>query len=481
MFLLFHFGIVGWTESHEVPCAQPLPLWFLTPHRFVDLPEPAIPIAVTESTKTGAALLTLLAAFTAVGPTLVAQNARAGYTLDLLTCDSRLPPDEGPLDWQDSPSQLVLGSDTQKYHSGAVVGNWAIFAGVCVVWGAVAYKLGASAAHFPGALVLPALFFLSPTTASSFTILRQVFTAQRILGSFSLMLLLLGSGAVMTPILPRFFSARWEPETRRWEDTQAGSGWVSQYGELFDTYRPTRQGYAFVEFLMSVAVGILKSYRMLQDNCNYLLWGAVGVYSTYAISQIGLRPNCSPHVQYFFSSVAGLQALALTTQAIALSTAPEDPWQLVKSVAQWIVVTTEYMMMVKTLVDISVRLKGLYRAMLLLPKSVAANPPKTLLELDESETPVSVTREEMCSATDDDGLVPILGTENLLPTHCLLEDSVEPATFSELLRSQPMLRPRVFSILDSYDRRAERVVQTTLEEEIALALGLETYADASIL
>jgi hypothetical protein len=233
--------------------------------------------------------------------------------------------------------------------------------GAVGIWAGVAYQLGPEAGQFPGSLILPVLFLICPTVVSSVTLLRDGDAGQQATGAISILLSLTGSGAVSVLMSPRFFKARWDAHEQKWVDLpHSKKHWVAQYGELFETYGSGRQGYIVIELLTSVAVGTLKSYQILEQNCGRLLWAGTAVYDAYALSQLALRPNRNKHVQIFYAGIATLQALALTTQAIASVTASEETQEEVQRVTQSIVVVTEYLMMIKTLFDMGLRFKGWY-------------------------------------------------------------------------------------------------------------------------
>ncbi|MBH1989262.1 MAG: hypothetical protein I8H75_02455 [Myxococcaceae bacterium] len=354
------FGSALVFGATDFPCPRPESRVCLIWDELSPFPEPALPVALTQATKTGSSVSTLLSTVTSVGPSQVAQNARAGLTLSLLSCEDSLPPETGSLGWSESPTQLSLGSGNLQYHLGAVVGNWLLLSGAVGIWSAVAYKLGASRAHFPGSLVLPVLFLISPTTSSSFALIRQGNILQGCVGSGSLILSFMGTSVAGVALHPRFFKARWDAHEKEWVDMPPSSAWLAKYGELFETYGKDREWYILIELMTSMAVGALQSYQALQADCGNLLWAGMAVYDAYALSQFALWPNQNQHAQRFYAAVAALQAIALSTQAIASATASEETQQKIKSVTQTIVVVTEYAMMLKTLFDIGLRFKSWY-------------------------------------------------------------------------------------------------------------------------
>lgn len=363
--LIFSISLVSlsgvtWAET-EFSCQLPMVGVLVASGNQQVLPQPALPVLLTQITQNGGSVSAVVSMITAVGPTQVAQNARSGLTLDLLACDEGLPVQEGQLGWADNPTQISLGNDWLQYHSGAVVGNWALMTGAVAVWTGVAYKMGPARAQFPGSLILPVLFLVCPTVSSAVTLLRNGDAGQQATGAISILLSLSGVGSVGMMMYPKFFKARWDVHEQEWVDlADLKNHWVARFGELFETYGSGRQGYIVVELLTSMAVGTLKSYQILEQNCGRLLWAGAVVYDAYAISQLALRPNKNRHVQMFYTGVACLQAVALTTQAIASVAASQETQEKVKTVTQSIVTATEYLMMVKTLFDMGLRFKSWY-------------------------------------------------------------------------------------------------------------------------
>lgn len=475
-FGIFFMGLSGVALAEsEFPCQLPVLKGCLISSAQQSLPQPALPVVLTQATQTGGSVSTAVSMVTAVGPTQVAQNARAGLTLDLLACDEGLPVQEDKLAWPDNPTQLTLGNDWLQYHFGAVVGNWALMSGATAVWVGVAHKMGAGPAHFPGSLILPVLFLICPTTASAVTLLRDGNVGQQATGAVSLFLSLAGAGFVGAVMHPKFFKARWEHHEREWVAlTESKSPWVEQYGELFETYGSGRQWYIVVELLTSMAVGSLKSYQVLEQNCGRLLWSGAAIYDAYALSQLAFRPNKNRHVQMFYTGIAGLQAVALTTQAIASVATSEETQQKVKTVTQSIVAATEYLMMVKTLFDIGLRFKDWYErfyhpkvvstALVTLPSTSSQDFLREMLTV-----PVLLKSESESSFGVDSGSS-VVETITAIPGPAALELFNEPPDLAsdELLELCPgELVNSMFSLGES-----KELLPRTLNEEIEKAMAV---------
>ncbi|MEI6806464.1 MAG: hypothetical protein WCK49_08170 [Myxococcaceae bacterium] len=338
---------------------------------FAPSPSP-IPIVFKKIGDNGAAVSSGVSLFTAVGPTQIGQNSRSGAALELLGCDNNTEPEEGQLSWQDNPLQLSIGNSSLQYHVGAVVGNWALFVGVAGICKGVALKLGYDKAGFPGSLILPTLFLIAPTTTSSVTLIRDGSPGQQAIGGVSIAVSLLATGSIGAVVHPKYFKGQWDVQEQEWVDLgKIKTGYVDRYGYLFETYGQGRQWYILVELLTSMAVGGLKSYQILQQNCEALLGIGAGVYDAYAISQIALRPSSNHHLQLCYSAIAAAQAVAVSTQAIAVQAASEEMQEKVRTVTESVIVVTEYLLMIKTLYDMGRRIQSWYER--LYPKAAAVH------------------------------------------------------------------------------------------------------------
>ncbi|MEI6806058.1 MAG: hypothetical protein WCK49_06080 [Myxococcaceae bacterium] len=361
LFLYFSCLSVGAIAGFERPCLLPLGRVYLVSDSQKLFTPPALPVIVTEVTKTGASVATAVSLFTAVGPTQVAQNSRSALTLDILACDENSPTAEGQLDWPDNPTRLSIGDGLTQYDMGAVVGNWVLVVSVAGVLMGLSKKLSLEQAHFPGTMILPVMFLITPTTTSAMTLLREGSAAGKAVGAISIAASLLGTGIVGVLFHPKYFKAHWDLENEEWIDLREDTtGYVDRHGFLFESYGPGRQWYVVFELLTSMAIGGLKSYQVLEQHCGTILWVGAGIYNTYALSQLAFRPNKNRHVQLFYTTIAGLQGVALAAQAIASQTGSNETQQKVRTVTQSIIAGTDFLMMIKTLFDIGLRVKDLY-------------------------------------------------------------------------------------------------------------------------
>lgn len=457
IFFVSWFGI-AWADS-GLSCQLPMIEVYLSSVTQASLPEPALPVLVTQITQNGGSVSTAVSMMTAVGPTQVAQNARSGLTLDLLACDEGSPVQEGPLGWAENPTQLALGGDWLQYHFGAVLGNWALMSVAVAIWSGVAYKMGPDAAQFPGSLILPVLFLVCPTIASSVTLLRDGGAGQQTTGAVSILLSLAGAGAVGVMMHPKFFKARWDTHEQEWVDlTVSKSRWVAQYGELFETYGSGRQWYIVIELLTSMAVGTLKSYQVLEQNCGQLLWAGVGVYDAYALSQLALRPNRNRHVQILYTGVAGLQALALTTQAIASVATSQETQDKVKTVTQSIVTVTEYLMMIKTLFDIGLRFKSWY------DRFYGPKAGELSRKISRPATPVTPPSTPLQASLQEMLLVPVLPMEEPLVLSGDVLSLSSSASSIEISEPTPMVQSQFLFGRERSSSVAARTLNEALEE-----------------
>lgn len=361
LFLYFSCLSVSAIAGFERPCLLPLGRVYLVSDSQKLFTPPALPVTVTEATKTAGSVATAVSLFTAVGPTQVAQNSRAALTLDILACDENSPTAEGPLDWPDNPTRLSIGDGQMQYDLGAVVGNWVLVVSVAGGLLGLSRKLSLEQAHFPGTMILPVMFLITPTTGSAMTLLREGSAAGKAVGAISIAASLLGTGIVGVLFHPKYFKAHWDLEHEEWIDLgEDTTGYVDRHGFLFESYGPGRHWYVVVELLTSMAIGGLKSYQVLEQHCGTILWVGSGIYNAYALSQLAFRPNKNRHVQLFYTTIAGLQGVALAAQAIASQTGSNETQQKVRTITQSIIAGTDFLMMIKALFDIGLRVKDLY-------------------------------------------------------------------------------------------------------------------------
>lgn len=342
-------------------CYLPMSKLSASVSKILPFEPPALPPPVTQASQAVTAVSSTINAISAVNPTQLSQTSRTFLTLGIVSCNDAGKPDQGSLSWQDSPTQLTVGDDDLQYEFGGLVGNWVLFTGIGCVLTLTTLKVGTEKGHFPGILILPAMFFLSPTTSSAVTLFRDGQGTAKAIGGVSLAASALATGCFAVRFLPMYFQARWEDKTNKWVDvSEAARGYVARNGLLFEDYRPGHHWFLLVELAMSVSVGALKSYQALQENCGVLLDSATGVYNAYGLAMIVFHPNKDRYNQIFYGTVAGLQAIALTTQVIASKTASDETQQKVRVVTESIITATDYMLMLKSLFDFGKRLKDLY-------------------------------------------------------------------------------------------------------------------------
>jgi hypothetical protein len=305
-----------------------------------------------------AATTTVTSSVLTVGVTQVAQGGRAMISLQMLGCGQGGNSD---VSWQDSPLGLTIGNDALSQYKGAVVGNWLIFVVITSIWKGAAHYLTPEKIRFPSGLIIPAMFLYTPIASSSMTLALQGNTGQKVLGGFSLALQLVCSGYTMLIFLPKYFHANWltEPEGH-WADAVSDVGYVKRNGLLFGDYTGGRQWFVGVEMAASLASGITSSYQNNNANCQLLLTTSALTSTLYAVAVIFLHPNRKTTDRFFYGTTAGVQALALVTQAIASWVSSEDTQNKIRSVTQPVVMATQYLLLAKSFYDIGMRAKGLF-------------------------------------------------------------------------------------------------------------------------
>lgn len=359
--LSFVFVFDAVAVQPDEACYLPMSKLSASVSKILPFAPPALPPPVTKASQTVTAISTTMNAISAVDPTQLSQASRTFLTLGVISCNDAGRPDQGALNWQDSPTQMTIGDSDLQYYFGSVAGNLLLFGGISGALALTTLKLGTEKAHFPGILILPAMFFLSPTTTSAVTLLRDGDITQQTVAGISLAASGLATGCSAIRFLPMFFHARWDDQKHEWIDaSEAVNGYVARNGLLFKDYRPGYQWFILVELTMSMSVGALKSYQALQENCVSVLAAAAGVYNVYGLALIVLHPSKDRYNQIFYGTVAGLQALALATQMIASQTASEDTQQTVRTVTESIITATDYMLMAKSLFDFGRRIKDAY-------------------------------------------------------------------------------------------------------------------------
>lgn len=317
-----------------------------------------IPHAAAESTTTASSVAAAMSLFSAYSPTQVAQGPRALLAFQMLSCSNASSLEQELLPWTSSPTRLSIGNSALSDHLGAVVGNWALLAGTASLWTLTAAKLGTEKSRFPGGLVWPVLFLTSPTLSSATTLVREGTWSEQLVGGCSVTIQAIGAGVIAVFLHPKNFKAEWISETF-WEDGSS-PGYVKRYGMLFQNFREGRHWFLTAELLMSMATGLLDSYQEEGSDCQSVVAASAMVSITYALSMAVLRPHQLPMERKFYAGIAGLQALALTTQAISLWGASEETQTKIRTVTESVIMATQWALALKSLFDLGKRAKSFY-------------------------------------------------------------------------------------------------------------------------
>ncbi|MEI6806236.1 MAG: hypothetical protein WCK49_07000 [Myxococcaceae bacterium] len=386
----------------------------------------ALPVVVTETTRTATTVST--ASSIILSTTQVAQGSRILSLQQMVSCNNNDPTEQTSLSWTDSPTQLSIGNTTQQYNLGAVVGNWAILGGTTACWTALATKLGTEATHYPGALIMPVMFLMSPTTSAAVSLVQQGTTTEQLVGGLSLSVQAIGMGVVAVFLHPTHFGAEWV--SNQWTDKNY-AGYVKHYGMLFKDYRSGAHAFITAEFLMSMATGLLQSFQSLGNDCRYLITTSAATSTAYALSTVLIRPHQHPHDRIFYGAIASIQAVAINTQAISSWVASEETQQKVRNVTESILTATQWALLAKTVYDLGRYAKTIYDYMRSAPQVKPEIPALLIPETNGPTDDNSDTASIELNAIEPVLEIPTLDKE-LLPTPS--ESSVSSQSSSEGFR-----------------------------------------------
>lgn len=340
-----------------------LPLSLAGHVTILEPPKPVLPIEATKATEVATVVANTLSVLT-LQPQGLSQGSRAFANLKMVSCDDASKPEEGALAWSDSPTQLSIGNNNTLQHNiGAVVGNWALFGGTVTAWAMAAKKFSLETAHYPGGLILPVLFLMTPTTSSAVTLLRQGTATEQVGGGFSITAQVLGTGLVAIAMHPNYFGAHWSTVGTKagWSDKLLQDGYVKRMGLVFGDYGENRHWFIAPELLMSMATGILQSYQASASHCKDLLIASAAINTAYALSLIFLRPNMEPKERIFYAGLASVQAAALTTQAIAAVVTSKETQDKIRPITSGIMMVTEWALWAKSMWDLGRRIQSMWK------------------------------------------------------------------------------------------------------------------------
>lgn len=311
----------------------------------VIIPPVVVQVSVTASQ------ISSVANIATVSPGSVTQGSRMGALASLISCSFDDEFDESSLSWLDSPTQIALGNNEFRHHNGAVLGNWLIIGLIEGSHFALSKKYGLSKTRFPSFGILPYLYLLSPTTRSSTILARQGNALEKAFGVLSI-----GASSVvvlgMVRVLwPRNFQARFEFE--KWKSLVKGSGFVLQYGLLFEDYYPEKYGFVVAESLMSMGSGYLEAIQAEPFvSCKSLSWGTVGVYGSFAVVMVVLQPQREKIDRYWSVGIAVSEATAALLAAVGQEIDPDRRNQALFAAAQILPVVVGYLVAARTLFDV---------------------------------------------------------------------------------------------------------------------------------
>jgi len=270
----------------------------------------------------------------------VTQGSRAITGLNLLTCYQNNAFENEPMEWSKSPIPWNLGTGNVSYARGAVTGNWAIMIGLTGIHLALSRewtpKLSPANLRYPGLLILPALFLMSPTSEAAINIARFGGFGDQILAGFSIGAQVISSGITASLLSSSKFKATWVNKNDqmladfgyslkkgRWLDlSDPKNAFVHQYGFFFKDYRKGMQWFMGVEMLMSTGSGLLDGFNVEpSQTCNSLIYAGTAFYGAYSATLIALRPHEALFNKVYFGSTSLLQTSSLSIGSYLRATA----------------------------------------------------------------------------------------------------------------------------------------------------------------
>jgi hypothetical protein len=310
-----------------------------------------------EATQVAQGISTIMSVVAGTSTTQIAQSTRSNFIFQMLSCNNADNSTYNPT-WIDNPTTLAIGNDKLNTHLGTLVSDWVVIGTVTLIWKGATVYYGQEKTRYPGGLIIPVLFLLPHTTASSMTLIFQGNLYERFIGGLSMATQAIGTGVVAVILLPKYFHAQWNKECGNWEDSDA-TKYTAGYGMLFSDYQGY-QGFIVAEAIESIGVGFLKACQNTGADCKTLITISAINAAVYAGSLLLLHPHRKTSDKIFYTTIAGIQAAALTTQAIIVWIGSQETQNLVKSVTEPVVMATEWALLLKSCYDVFMQAKLLY-------------------------------------------------------------------------------------------------------------------------
>jgi hypothetical protein len=168
-------------------------------------------------------------------------------------------------------------------------------------------------------------------------LIREGDLTQQIVGSASMALQAVG--VILVPL-------RLTPQS--WIDID-NPAHVKRYEFIFGQFREGRQWFLGAELAMSLVSGLLTSYSYTGNNCAIAVTASAASSTAYLFGLLVLKPHTALSNRIFYGTLAGVQAAALTTQAVSLWTASEESQKITRTVTEGLSMTVSWALLGKSL------------------------------------------------------------------------------------------------------------------------------------
>ena len=318
---------------------------------------------------------------TAVAVATLSANAGVAIQADRSTLAFSIQycrPQQGELDFMDSPIPLALGSNDAKYYAGGMIMNLCIVAGFSLMviaaslaasfWAGGSIISGMTKLRCPSVISVPLMILLQPSvTCAMVATVRP--GGDVIFQGLGIGVLCL---CVLVPTLYGWFIhdefsaqaveyalARAPPSllrtakiflfgTTKWQDSVFGSGFAQRHRLFFVDYRQNRHWFIVVEMVMCIACGGMEGLKLGEGRCGPVLIALVVVTVVYLILVTLVRPFDAHYSNAHTILLCTMQCISavcvLLNQLYGFTTAD--------TVAQWSTILSLYLVMGRAAVDL---------------------------------------------------------------------------------------------------------------------------------
>ncbi len=293
---------------------------------------PAVPLTLAQRSISTTAVV--VGSFSG-NPAVAVQADRSTLAFSVQYCR----PQDGQLDFIDSPIPLALGATEIAFYAGGMIMNLAMVIGFACLQLAASIAIRRSSESMSHALArlrcpslanVPLMVLLQPLTMCAMvTALRGGSALQYVAACVVCIcgLLPIGYGvftranfsavATVVPMgrthhsflssLQRFFTG-----STKWCDDPPNSGFVHRHGLFFSEYCDGRHWFCVVEMAMCVACGVVEGMKFGEGRCNAVLVVLAVVFLGYLVLVIVFRPFHVPYLNVHTIVVSILMAVSST-------------------------------------------------------------------------------------------------------------------------------------------------------------------------